>query len=77
MKFAALLLMLLLSGCITTQYEKDGVKISYTDWFKRASDVNIKWGGVEIQIGDISSEITAEDIATYMKVMSVLATPTK
>lgn len=70
----SLFLVLLLSGCVSTTYRNGDQSVTYVDWFKKASDVRVKWGPVDIEIGQISSELTAEDIATYMKVMAVLGT---
>lgn len=77
MRSLTIVLSLLVSGCISTSYQKGDMKITYTDMFKKANDVSITWGEVGIQIGGISSELTAEDIAAYLKVMGALSEPVK
>lgn len=74
---ALLLIPLLLSGCVHTVYRNGEESVTYTDWFKQASDVMVQWGSVSIAIGNISSEVTAEDIAAYLKVKGALAAPIK
>jgi len=69
----ALALLLLLSGCVSATYKNGDQSVTYTDLFKKASDVKVLWGPVSIEIGNISSEITAEEIAAYLKVMNAIS----
>ena len=69
-----ILLLVILSGCVSATYKNGtGQSVTYHDLFKKASDVQVKWGPVEIAIGNVSSELTAEDIMAYMKVMNAVA----
>ena len=70
---ALLLATLVLCGCVSATYRNGDKSVTYNDLFKKASDVQVDWGDVSIQIGNISSEITAEDIAAYLRVMSAVA----
>ena len=63
---------LFLSGCVSATYRNGDQSVTYVDWFKRASDVQVIWGPVDIRIGNIQSELTAEDIAAYMRVMNAM-----
>ena len=63
---------LFLSGCVSATYRNGDQSVTYVDWFKRASDVQVIWGPVDIRIGNIQSELTAEDIAAYMRVMDAM-----
>ena len=71
-----ILLLVILSGCVSATYKNGQQSVTYHDLFKKASDVQVKWGPVEIAIGNVSSELTAEDIMAYMKVMNAV-TPVK
>ena len=71
-----ILLLVILSGCVSATYKNGEQSVTYHDLFKKASDVQVKWGPVEIAIGNVSSELTAEDIMAYMKVMNAV-TPVK
>ena len=71
-----ILLLVILSGCVSATYKNGEQSVTYHDLFKKASDVQVKWGPVEIAIGNVSSELTAEDIMAYLKVMNAV-TPVK
>ena len=71
--FIALLAIFLLSGCVSATYRNGEQSVTYRDLFKKASDVQVNWGPVSIGIGDMSSEITAEDLAAYLKVANAVA----
>ena len=73
MKTLLIIAVLCLSGCITTTYRDGDKSVTYTDWFKKASEVHVQWGPVTIDVGNISSELTAEDIAAYMRVMNAMS----
>jgi len=77
MKVLMAVVIIFLSGCVSATYKNGEKTVRYNDLFKKASDVHVNWGndGVIIDIGDISSELTAEDIAAYMKVMATLNAP--
>ena len=76
MKTLLIIAVLFLSGCVSATYKNGQQSVTYHDLFKKASDVQVKWGPVEIAIGNVSSELTAEDIMAYMKVMNAV-TPVK
>ena len=73
MKTLLIIAVLFLSGCVSATYKNGEQSVTYHDLFKKASDVQVKWGPVEIAIGNVSSELTAEDIMAYMKVMNAVA----
>jgi len=73
MKTLLIVAVLFLSGCVSATYRNGDQSVTYVDWFKKASDVQVLWGPVDIRIGNIQSELTAEDIAGYMRVMSKIA----
>lgn len=75
MRVVIIFLALFLSGCVSATYRNGDKSVTYNDLFKSASDVVVTWGEVSIAIGDISSEITAEEIAAYLKVRGALAAP--
>jgi len=70
-------LLIMLSGCVSAVYRNGERSVSYNDLFKKASDVQVNWTpeGVSIGIGNVSSELTVEDIAAYMRVMNAMAVP--
>ena len=72
MKTLLIVAVLFLSGCVSATYRNGDQSVTYVDWFKRASDVQVIWGPVDIRIGNIQSELTAEDIAGYFKVMGAM-----
>ena len=72
MKTLLLIAVLFLTGCVSATYRNGDQSVTYVDWFKRASDVQVLWGPVDIRIGNIQSELTAEDIAAYMRVMDAM-----
>jgi hypothetical protein len=74
MKTLLIVAVLFLSGCVSATYRNGDQSVTYVDWFKRASDVKVIWGPVEIDIGNMQSELTAEDIAAYVKVMGAMST---
>ena len=76
MKALLIIAVLILSGCVSATYKNGKQSVTYHDLFKKASDVQVKWGSVEIAIGNVSSELTAEDIMAYLKVMNAV-TPVK
>ena len=73
MKALLIIAVLILSGCVSATYKNGEQSVTYHDLFKKASDVQVKWGPVEIAIGNVSSELTAEDIMAYLKVMNAVA----
>ena len=76
MKALLIVLVVLLSGCVSATYRNGtGQSVTYNDLFKKASDVKVVWGPVEIEIGNMSSELTTADIVTYLKVMGAIAPP--
>ena len=72
MKTLLIVAVLFLTGCVSATYRNGDQSVTYVDWFKRASDVQVLWGPVDIRIGNIQSELTAEDIAAYMRVMDAM-----
>ena len=72
-----ILAILFLSGCVSATYRNGNKSVTYNDLFKKASDVKVKWGEVTLEIGNVSSELTMEDIMAYSKVMNAINVPVK
>lgn len=75
-KLFLIIILALLTGCVSATYRNGDQSVTYHDLFKKASDVKVNWGPVEIGIGNMSSEITVEEMMTAMKVMGMMAAPT-
>lgn len=72
-----IIILALLTGCVSATYRNGEQSVTYRDFFKKANDVQVKWGdAVTIGIGNMSSEITVEEMMTAMKVMGMMAAPT-